>query len=79
MTPQESNEKFAAAKVSGKRTGCAPTKGRTTKTWRLKALEVLLVHNGVPITTSRNGDSYEVKLFERKGTQYRKVIKVTKG
>ena len=47
MNPYEVEARFAHAKEAGRRTGCAPLKGKTEKTWTLKQLERYIVVEGV--------------------------------
>jgi hypothetical protein len=48
----------------------------TTKTWTLKDLESMLVHDGVPVALCRNGDGYELSRREANGVVYRTIKKV---
>lgn len=73
MNPYEVAARFAHAKEAGKVTGCAPTKGRTTKTWPLKALEVVLIYDGIPIRESRTTARYDVKWSPN--YKHRKVVR----
>lgn len=76
MNPYEVEARFAHARAAGKITGCAPTKGKTTMTWPLKALEQVLVYDGIPVGISRTGVGYEVQQRIANDVVYRKIKKV---